>query len=142
MGSDLDAGIKNNHSEPEPDSLKAETPAAQHPEYYVDNPELLLQGTYTQIGFDLVITGPSGEQLVIGDYFAFQPPPNLMFAPGIGMSPAMVEGLLVQVQQEYQVAGPAPEDAPKEIIGTVSLKVGRVFRENKDTGHPCSGQKT
>ena len=42
MGSDLDAGIKNNHSEPEPDSLKAETPAAQHPEYYVDNPGLLL----------------------------------------------------------------------------------------------------
>ena len=134
MGSDLDAGIKNNHSEPEPDSLKAETPAAQHPEYYVDNPGLLLQGTYTQVGFDLVITGSGGEQLVIGDYFTFQPPPNLMFAPGIGISPVMVEGLLVQVQPEYQLAGPAPDDVPMVKIGTVSVKVGNVFRENKTTG--------
>ena len=134
MGSDLDAGIKNNHSEPEPDSLKAETPAAQHPEYYVDNPGLLLQGTYTQVGFDLVITGSGGEQLVIGDYFTFQPPPNLMFAPGIGISPVMVEGLLLQAQPEYQLAGPAPDDVPMVKIGTVSVKVGNVFRENKITG--------
>ncbi|MFT6436279.1 MAG: hypothetical protein ACJAVI_004338, partial [Candidatus Azotimanducaceae bacterium] len=105
-----------------------------HPEYLIGNAELLLKGTYTQVGFDLVITGPGGEQVVVGDYFTFQPPPNLIFAPGLGISPEMVEGLLVQVQPEYQVAGPAPEDAPMTEVGKVTLMSGKVFRTDKVTG--------
>jgi hypothetical protein len=104
MGSNIDSNVKNGQSADANSSLGVHSQSAQfqtgqHPEYLVDNAELLLKGAYTQVGFDLVITGPGGEQVVVGDYFTFQPPPNLILAPGLGISPEMVEGPLVKAHE-------------------------------------------
>ncbi|MBV1878094.1 MAG: tandem-95 repeat protein, partial [Pseudomonadales bacterium] len=96
-------------------------------EYQVADPVLLFDGTYTREGFDLVITGPDGAQLVISDYFSFQPPPNLMVSDAIGLTPDMVRGLLHEQFDETQYAGPAGGSAA-EVIGTVKLIFGKVYR--------------
>ena len=33
-----------------------------------------LQGYYEQVGFDLVVTNPSGQAFVVEDYFSFSTP--------------------------------------------------------------------
>ena len=40
------------------------------------NVSFLLQGYYEQVGFDLVVTNPSGQAFVVEDYFSFSIPPN------------------------------------------------------------------
>lgn len=60
----------------------------------VPDVSFLLAGEYSQSGFNLIITNPSGEQFIVVDYFAQQPPPNLMLASGVGLSPEMVRALL------------------------------------------------
>jgi hypothetical protein len=93
MGSEIDSSTKHGQSKMDNPMPEQGSKPVLHPEYLIGNAELLLKGTYTQVGFDLVITGPGGEQVVVGDYFTFQPPPNLIFAPGLGISPEMVEGI-------------------------------------------------
>jgi hypothetical protein len=105
----------------------------QVPSMMVDDPDLLLLGTYSKAGFDLVITGADGRQLVVADYFSFVPPPNLMLPSGAGLSPEMVRSLLHLPTMDMMVAGPAPTDAAVAIvIGEVKFALGRVFRIDKD----------
>lgn len=93
---------------------------------------MLLQGEYQQVGFDLVITHPGGEQLVIADYFSQHPPPNLMLSSGIGLSPEMVRELLHKPFTDLMFAGPATESTAEVQIGTVKFVLGRVTATNAD----------
>ena len=74
----------------------------------VPDASYLLAGEYSQSGFDLIITNPAGEQFVVADYFAQDPPPNLMLASGVGLSPEMVRALLhLPFTDDLLFAGPA-----------------------------------
>ena len=92
-----------------PPSDDSQPNAADHPVRLIADSTLLLQGEYQQVGFDLVITHPGGEQMVIADYFALNPPPNLMLTSGIGLTPEMVRELLHQPFADLMFAGPATE---------------------------------
>ena len=59
----------------------------QKPTSKLPDASFLLSGTFEKVGFDLVITNPTGEVVVVEDYFSFNPPPNLMIASGAGLSP-------------------------------------------------------
>ena len=110
----------------------ASHPATSAPFVLVEDADLLLGGTYTREGFDLVILGENGERLVIADYFSFNPPPLLMLANGNGVSPAMVRSLLHDHQDEVMFAGPANATSLAEEIGTVRFVFGNVTRTGAD----------
>lgn len=108
------------------------------PEYLINSAELLFQGTYERDGFDLIITGPNGEVLVVADYFAFNPPPNLMLASGDGLSPEMVKMLLHDQIGDTMFAGPAESPADLVEIGVVRFASGNVTRINSDGSEPLA----
>ena len=86
----------------------------------------LLQGHYEQVGFDLVVTNPSGQAFVVEDYFSFSTPPNLMISGGAGYNPEMVLAKL-HLSRNTQFAGPGDGIGIGEEIGEVSLAVGKVI---------------
>ncbi|MGK0462113.1 MAG: hypothetical protein ACJA0W_002972, partial [Candidatus Azotimanducaceae bacterium] len=101
---------------------------SDQPVHLIDNPELLLRGDFSRDGFDLVITGPNGQFAVIADYFAFDPPPNLMLPNGAGFSPELVQSLLHDVFDDALYAGPAG-GAAQIAIGKVAFVIGQVIRK-------------
>ena len=106
-----------------------------NPEILIQNTELLLTGTYTREGFDLLITGYDGTVEVVVDYFAFDPPPNLMMPDGGGLSPEMVNDLLRTRVGEVQLAqegDPAEVTTPAKKVGEVWFLRGDVYRVPKD----------
>ncbi len=105
---------------------------SDHPVKIVTDASFLLQGEYSQVGFDLVITNASGDTFVVEDYFSQQPPPNLMLANGAGLSPEMVKQLLHQPFGDLMIAGPATETSADIEIGTVRFILGRVTATNTD----------
>ncbi|MEX2326280.1 MAG: hypothetical protein WD558_00990, partial [Pseudomonadales bacterium] len=92
----------------------------------------LLFGDLSRSGFDLVITNPAGEKFVVADYFAFQPPPSLMLANGIGLTPGAVSQLMPAGLAGVMFAGPATSGAVLEQIGTVRFLRGDVTIERAD----------
>ncbi len=102
----------------------------QAPEFLIENPELLLEGSYVRDGFDLIITGPDGTVVVVHDYFSFNPPPNLVLASGNGLSPEMVKALLHDRFEGMMFAGPAENTPVLEQIGVVRFASGTVKRIN------------
>ncbi|MEE2914276.1 MAG: Ig-like domain-containing protein [Pseudomonadota bacterium] len=106
-----------------------------NPEILIQNTELLLTGTYTREGFDLLITGYDGTVEVVVDYFAFDRPPNLMMPDGGGLSPEMVNDLLRTRVGEVQLAqegDPAEVTTPAKKVGEVWFLRGDVYRVPKD----------
>ncbi|MDG2077547.1 MAG: FecR domain-containing protein, partial [Arenicellales bacterium] len=96
-------------------------------EIEIDNAELLLNGSYSRDGFDLVVTGADGEQLIISDYFSFHPPPNLMLPSGAGLSPGMVMAKLhLPFGDDVMFAGPANSANALVEVGKVTLALGKV----------------
>ena len=104
--------------------VSAESGESAVPVYQINDATILLNGEFTRQGFDLVITAANGEQIVVADYFSFNPPPNLMLSSGAGLSPQMVEALLHETFAGSLFAGPA-EGIAKVAIGTVVLSVAR-----------------
>lgn len=99
----------------------------------VPDASYLLAGEYSQSGFDLIITNPAGEQFVVADYFAQDPPPNLMLASGVGLSPEMVRALLhLPFTDDLLFAGPAAGAELGVVIGTVKFVLGRVIAIGSD----------
>ncbi|MDK1024803.1 MAG: FecR domain-containing protein, partial [Gammaproteobacteria bacterium] len=99
----------------------------------IPDASFLLEGEYARVGFDLVITNPDGEQFVVEDYFAQQPPPNLMLANAAGLSPEMVKALLHQsFTDDVMFAGPATSAIGAIAIGTVKFVLGKVTATGSD----------
>jgi hypothetical protein len=91
----------------------------------VPDTSYLLAGEYTQSGFDLIITNPAGEQFPVADYFAQDPPPNLMLDSGVGLSPEMVRALLhLPFTDDLLFAGPASGARLGAVIGTFKFVLG------------------
>jgi len=42
------------------------------PEFILPDASFLLYGTFSQDGFDLVITNPAADKVTVADYFSFQ----------------------------------------------------------------------
>ncbi|MBF0622853.1 MAG: FecR domain-containing protein, partial [Magnetococcales bacterium] len=100
--------------------------------HQVSDPALLLEGTYSQDGNDLIIEDRSGHETVVKDYFAGEPP-VLTAANGAFLQPDTVAYLL-NVSQDAtisgsQVAGPAMlagQGAGPTAIGHVTQLDGKV----------------
>ena len=90
------------------------------------NLSFLLQGQYEQVGFDLIVTNPSGQAFVVEDYFSFPTPPNLVVSGGAGYNPEMVLAKM-HLSRNTQFAGPGDGTETGEEIGEVSLAVGKVI---------------
>jgi len=100
---------------------------SSHPHFQLPDATFLLRGAFEQDGFDLIITNPDGEVVVVNDYFSFEPPPNLVIANGAGMSPEMVRAFMPQkFGDDIQFAGPATAGATAIEIGKVTLALGDV----------------
>ena len=102
--------------------------SSSRPVHLIEDAELLLRGDFSRDGFDLVITGPDGQVLVVADYFSFNPPPNLMLPNGAGFSPELVRSLLHNVFDDAMYAGPAGS-AAQVAIGKVAFIIGQVIRK-------------
>lgn len=103
------------------------------PGFNLPDASFLLYGTFSQDGFDLVITNPAGNKVTVADYFSFQPAPNLVLANGAGLTPAMVKSLFPRAfGDDVPFAGPAPSGAALTEIGTITLVVGTVTVRHAD----------
>jgi VCBS repeat-containing protein len=119
-------------SSPEDEHLP-DNATSTHPEFELPDVSYLLYGTLEQQGFDLVITNPEGDSVIVSDYFSFSPPPNLIIANGAGLSPEMVRSLMPQsFGNDISFAGPATSGATQIKIGTVSIAYGDVQVKHAD----------
>ena len=100
---------------------------------------------FEQVGFDLVITNTSGETFVVYDYFAFNPPPDLVLANGAGLTPEAVALFMPsKFGPDVMFAGEGGEgSAEVELVavGRVSLALGdvRVIRVDGSEGKLARG---
>ncbi|XOV86282.1 MAG: Ig-like domain-containing protein [Pseudomonadota bacterium] len=101
------------------------TPSS-HPSVLLPDASFLLFGDFARVGFDLVITNPAGETFVVHDYFAFNPPPNLVLENGTGLSPEMVAAFLQLPYEDVMFAGEANSAAARVEIGSVWIVFGDV----------------
>ena len=108
-----------------PDEGQTEMPLSDY-SVLLPSPSFLLQGQYEQVGFDLVVTNPSGQAFVVEDYFSFSIPPNLMVSGGAGYTPEVVLAKM-HLSRNTQFAGPGDGIGIGEQIGEVSLVVGKVI---------------
>tara|TARA_B110001454_G_C12522579_1_gene351703 strand:- start:257 stop:559 length:303 start_codon:yes stop_codon:yes gene_type:complete len=57
-----------------------QSPGVDHtiamPEFTLPDTSFLLYGTFSQDGFDLVITNPAADKIIVADYFSFNIPPE------------------------------------------------------------------
>lgn len=44
---------------------------SSHPQFQLPDASFLLHGAFEQDGFDLIVTNPDGEVVVVHDYFSF-----------------------------------------------------------------------
>lgn len=103
------------------------------PTVFLPDASFLLEGTFEQVGFDLVITNPEGEVFIVEDYFSFNPPPYLLVASGAGLSPEMVAQLLhLPFGEDVMFAGPAVSATAGEVVGRVTLSLGDVTATRVD----------
>ena len=103
------------------------------PAFNLPDASFLLYGTFSQDGFDLIITNPAGDKVTIADYFSFEPAPNLVLSNGAGLSPSMVKSLFPRAfGEDILFAGPAPSGAALTEIGTITLVVGTVTVRHAD----------
>ncbi len=88
-------------------------------------------GDFTQVGQDLILSGPSGGDLIVQNYFAQESPPELIAAGGAQvLSPQLVDSFLVsQAPGQYAQAGTAVGAQP---IGQVGDMVGQVTAVRAD----------
>ncbi len=108
-------------------------PGTGYPTFELPDASYLLHGELEQNGFDLIITNPAGETIVVPDYFSFDPPPNLVIASGAGLSPEMVQSLMPRrFGDDIQFAGPASSPALAVKIGTVTIAIGDVRVRHAD----------
>lgn len=78
----------------------------------------LFSAEFTRLGDDLVLQGPDGAELLLRDYFAQVPPPQLETAEGARLATETVETLAgPPIPLSFAQAGDAPLDTP---IGEVS----------------------
>ncbi|MBF0463309.1 MAG: FecR domain-containing protein [Magnetococcales bacterium] len=70
---------------------------------------LFLDGEFSRAGDALIITSPTGEQVVVADYFITDPPPVLTAPNGAFLLPETVALLLPGGVSGLLVAGPVPE---------------------------------
>jgi len=124
-------GTKHDFRAGEAEQMDLLESMGQTPEYsseLIPDASFLLDGHYQQVGHDLVITDPAGEQYIVGDYFSFQTPPNLVLMNGAGLSPSMVKSLLHQpYTDDILFAGPATSTGLDIAIGTVKFVLGKVL---------------
>ena len=111
-----------------------ETDAAERYSVLLPDESFLLEGTFTQVGFDLVVTNINGHSFVVEDYFSFDPPPNLMILSGAGLSSDMVMAKLHLPYLDMNFAGPAGDANALEFVGQVNIALGRVFVKRVDAG--------
>jgi len=69
--------------------------------------DLLLHADFAREGNDLILTGPQGQRVVVGNYFADAAPPPLATASGAQLSPELVKLLAID-GTAYAQAAPAP----------------------------------
>nr|CRH05887.1 protein of unknown function [Candidatus Magnetococcus massalia] len=105
----------------------------------IAEPGYLTQGDLQRVGEDLVITHPTGSQLVISGYFAQEPSPLLRAPGGATWTPEMVNLLLPPENFGQDLAEQHPgttlsagTDSGEQTIGTVSEISGRVVVKGMD----------
>lgn len=83
---------------------------------------LLLGGRYERRGSDLWIMGPTGEAVLVKDYFSVAAPPNLINAEGAVLTPDLIEALAV-----LPPARPPATLGASDPVGLVDAAAGEVF---------------
>ncbi len=91
----------------------------------------LAQGDFSQFGQDLVLTGPSGADVIVQNYFAQESPPDLVASNGAqALSPQLVDSFLAsQAPGQYAQAGPS---VGAQSIGQVDDVAGQAFAVRAD----------
>jgi len=86
---------------------------------------------FSQSGSDLILTGSSGADVIVRDYFAQETPPDLVTADGAqALSPQLVNSFLTsQAPGQYAQVGSA---VGAESIGQVGDVVGQAFAVRAD----------
>lgn len=92
---------------------------------------VLAHGNFSQAGQDLVLTGPSGGDVIVQNYFAQETPPDLVAAGGAqALSPQLVDSFLTsQAPGQYAQAGSA---VGAQSIGQVDDVAGQAFAVRAD----------
>lgn len=92
---------------------------------------VLVHGDFSQSGQDLVLTGPSGADVIVQNYFAQETPPDLVAAGGAqALSPQLVDSFLTsQAPGQYAQAGSA---VGSQSIGQVGDVAGQAFAVRAD----------
>jgi hypothetical protein len=92
---------------------------------------VLSHGDFSQSGQDLVLTGPSGADVIVQNYFAQDNPPDLVASGGAqALSPQLVDSFLSsQAPGQYAQAGSA---VGAQSIGQVGDVMGQAFAVRAD----------
>ncbi|MCH8189565.1 MAG: FecR domain-containing protein, partial [Proteobacteria bacterium] len=78
--------------------------------------DFILNAEFVRLGPDLLLTGEDGERILVRDYFAADPPPDLVSDNGFVLRGPTVEAL----------AGPAAPGQYAQAAGTVAQPIGTV----------------
>ena len=74
--------------------------------------DFIANAQMTREGADLRLTLPDGHSVVVGDYFAQNPPPDLVAAEGARLTPHLVDSFLLPAHPgEYAASGNSANDA-------------------------------
>ncbi|OHC81971.1 MAG: hypothetical protein A3G73_00820 [Rhodospirillales bacterium RIFCSPLOWO2_12_FULL_67_15] len=98
---------------------------------------LLLGARYVREGPDLWLVGPSGEAVLVRDYFARDPRPNLINSEGSVLTPDVVEALAA-----LPAAAPRPTLGPSDPVGLVDGIAGEVFFGRADGSYVAAEKDT
>ncbi len=92
---------------------------------------IIAKGDFSQAGQDLILTGSSGGDVIVQNYFAQETPPDLIAAGGAWvLSPQLVDSFLTsQAPGQYAQAGTAAGAQP---IGQVGDMVGQATAVRAD----------
>ncbi|MCC7016252.1 MAG: FecR domain-containing protein, partial [Rhodospirillales bacterium] len=98
---------------------------------------LLLGARYVREGPDLWLVGPTGEAVLVRDYFARDPRPNLINSEGSVLTPDVVEALAA-----LPAAAPRPTLGPSDPVGLVDGVAGEVFFGRADGTYVAAEKDT
>lgn len=101
------------------------------PALVLPDTSIIANGDFSQAGQDLILTGPSGGDVIVQNYFAQETPPDLVAAGGAQvLSPQLVDSFLTsQAPGQYAQAGTTVDAQP---IGQVGDLVGQATAVRAD----------
>ena len=99
--------------------------ANSSPEIVFENASTLLNGDFSKVGDDLLITGPDGAQVLILNYYAAPVAPLLVTLNGAILPPDLVQGLAAS-DAPLQYAENTDAITAADPIGIVDTSIGQV----------------